>query len=69
MIIHFSGILHPVRLDTADCRFIDVLSTFTWPDVGDASIPNVNIWGALLNPELAEIIGAYDVIAFGFGPM
>lgn len=47
---------------------IDILPSFTWPDTGSMMMDNIHIFGAVLNNELTEIIGSYDVIQFGFGP-
>lgn len=47
---------------------ITILNQFTWPDTGQSEIQGLKFWGAMLNDEMNDIRGAYDVIEFGYGP-
>ena len=47
---------------------ISVIERFTWPDTGDEAMDNLWFYGAMLNPEMTEILGEYDAVRWGYGP-
>ena len=53
----------PVSVDVGS-REIAVLE-FTWPET-DSSGTGINIYGALMTPEMNDILGEYDFVTFGW---
>ncbi len=44
----------------------DVILEFWWPAVS-GSAENLKFWAALVDPETVTIVGAYDMVEFGYG--
>jgi predicted outer membrane repeat protein len=50
---------------------ITIIPAFNWPDTGSATIEGIRFWGAMLTPDLTDILGGLNgvgVFSFGFGP-
>lgn len=47
---------------------IEVIRLFRWIDTGDDQVSGLWFYGAMLNPEMTEILGAWDAVNWGFGP-
>jgi hypothetical protein len=47
--------------------WLSIIGPFEWPDTGGASAENLKFYGALLDPELTQIVGGWDAETFGFG--
>lgn len=47
---------------------IDVVSKFIWPDTGSDLVMGLRFWGAVCNSDFTDIIGAYDMKQWGYGP-
>ncbi len=42
---------------------------FTWPETGSAEAQGLKFYGALLTESLNDILGDFDMIEFGYGPL
>jgi len=47
---------------------VEVIPAFTWPDTGSSRLPDVRIYGAVLDTGFTEILGDIGVASFGYGP-
>ncbi|MBN1552748.1 DUF4397 domain-containing protein [bacterium] len=48
---------------------IEVFPEFVWPDTGMSQWDDIHIFAAVLDETFSNVIGDYDSITFGFGPM
>jgi hypothetical protein len=47
---------------------VTVISLFTWPDTGPATVTGLKMYGAMLDPSAMQIIGDMDVVEWGYSP-
>lgn len=48
--------------------YVRVLPTLIWPDTGNAYVPDLHFYGALLDQNVTHIIGSYAAVTWGYGP-
>ncbi len=46
---------------------IAVVPSFAWPDTGGGAVSGLAFWGAMTNPELTGILGAFAHVSWGYG--
>ena len=72
-----SGLLCADRLCAADCQSIDVptgttnitvIPPFDWPDTGQDVVTGLGFFGAMLNPEMNDIMGGFAFKEWGYRP-
>ncbi|MGB4100148.1 MAG: hypothetical protein WBM02_12195, partial [bacterium] len=47
---------------------IVVIPTFEWPDTGQDIVTGLGFYGAMLNPEMNDIMGGFAFKEWGYGP-
>lgn len=58
---YYAGVFEPGRTD------IDILKPFIWPDTGQSS-GSATWYAALTDPEITQIVGSMDILAFSWLP-
>jgi len=53
-------------MDVGIGEFEETILSFFWPDI-EGSSNGLRFYGALLNDDFSAILGAYDMVEFGWG--